>query len=78
MAKDNQVDKDIRILAEANRIREDEERSEAVRKLAREKKKREVDIFADKGSFAAKLKARRDAVESGDLEGAPEAFVNAD
>lgn len=69
--------KDIEILAEAKRIRDDEERSDAVRKNVSEKKKkgRKADVFAGEGSFAGKLKARREAIESGDLEGSHEVFI---
>jgi len=72
--EEDQVLKDVQVLAEAQRIRDDRDRSEAARKLARDKRKRDVDAFAGKGSFASKLKARREAVESGDLEGASVAF----
>lgn len=73
----NPDDKEIKLLAEARRIQEDEDRSDAVRKHMREKKKdgRKADVFAGEGSFAAKLKARREAVESGDLEGAQQVFI---
>lgn len=37
-------------------------------------KKRKADVFAGKDSLAYRLKRRRMAVESGDLEGAPGAF----
>ena len=69
--------KDIKLLAEARRIQEDEDRSDAVRKHMSGKRKdgRKADVFAGEGSFAGKLKARREAVESGDLEGAQEVFV---
>mgnify|MGYP001586513326 CR=1 FL=1 len=66
------ADKDVEILAEAKRIRDDEARSEAVRKHMRGRK---ADVFAGEGSFAGKLKARREAVEAGDLEGAQEVFI---
>ena len=66
------ADKDIEILAEAKRIQNDEDRSEAVRKHMRGRK---ADVFAGEGSVAGKLKARREAVEAGDLEGAQEVFV---
>lgn len=33
-----------------------------------------ADVFAGKGSFAAKLKARREAIEAGKVEEATEAF----
>ena len=33
-----------------------------------------ADIFAGKGSFAAKIKARREAMDVGELEAMPEAF----
>jgi hypothetical protein len=67
-------DQDIKILAEAKRIMNDEDRSESARKHMRGKG-RAADVFAGEGSFAGKLKARREAVESGDLEGAPEVFI---
>ncbi len=69
--------KDIEILAEARRIQEDEDRSEAVRKHMREKKKegRKADVFAGEGSFAGKLKARREIMEEGDIEGAQQVFI---
>lgn len=69
--------KDVQLLAEARRIQEDEDRSDAVRKRVREKKKneRKVDVFAGEGSFAGKLKARREAMEAGDPEGAQEVFL---
>ena len=63
-------DKDIRILAEAKRIIDDRERSDAARKRGRK-----ADVFAGEGSFAGKLKARRQAMEEGDLEGAQQVFV---
>lgn len=71
-----QARKDAKILAEARRIRDDDERSRAARELAREKgkKTRKPDVFAGKGSLAGGLRARRQAVESEDLEGAPAAF----
>lgn len=69
---DKPSDKDVQILAEAKRIQNDEDRSEAVRKHMRGRK---ADVFAGEGSFAGKLKARREAVESGDLEGAQEVFI---
>ena len=67
-------DQDIEILAEAKRIRDDEDRSEAVRKHMREKG-RKADVFAGEGSFAGKLKARREAMEEGDPEGARDVFI---
>lgn len=63
---------DIAILAEASRIMNDEDRSEAVRKHMRSRK---ADMFAGEGSFAGKLKARREMMESGDAEGAQQVFV---
>lgn len=39
--------------------------------------KRKVDELAGEGSFLDRLRKRRDAVEEGDLEGAPNAFTNA-
>lgn len=66
------ADQDIQILAEARKIQSDEDRSEAVRKHMRGRK---ADVFAEEPSFAGKLKARREAVESGDLEGAQEVFI---
>lgn len=68
-------DKDIQVLAEAKRILEDEDRSDTTRKHMREKGKRKADVFAGEGSLAGKLKARREAVESGDLEGANDVFI---
>lgn len=65
-------DKDIEILAEAKRIRDDEDRSETVRKHMRGRK---ADVFAGEGSFAGKLKARREAMEEGDPEGAQQVFI---
>ena len=65
--------KDIEILAEAKRIRDDEDRSDAVRKHMRGNRK--ADVFAGEGSFAGKLKARREAMESGDTEGAHDVFI---
>ena len=65
-------DKAVAILAEARRIQSDEDRSEAVRKHMRGRK---ADVFAGEGSFAGKLKARREAVEAGDPEGAQEVFI---
>lgn len=65
--------KDVKVLADARRIQEDEERSDAVRKHMSGKRK--ADVLAGEGSFAGKLKARREAVESGDLEGARDVFV---
>lgn len=38
---------------------------------------RKADVFAGPGSFAERLKQHRDAVESGDLEGANDAFKHA-
>jgi len=64
----NDAMKDAMILAEASKIRDDEERSKAVRELSRGKS-RKADVFAGKGSLADKLRKRRIAVESGDLEG---------
>jgi hypothetical protein len=74
---DKPDDKDIKLLAEARRIQEDQERSDAVRKHMREKKKegRKADVFAGEGSFAGKLKARREAMEEGDPEGAQQVFI---
>ena len=68
---------DVKLLAEARRIQEDEGRSDAVRKHMREKKKegRKADVFAGEGSFAGKLKARREAMEAGDPEGAAQVFI---
>lgn len=68
---------DVKLLAEAKRIRDDEDRSDAVRKHMSEKKKsgRKADIFAGEGSFAGKLKARRELIESDDLEGAGKVFI---
>jgi hypothetical protein len=68
---------DVKLLAEARRIQEDEDRSDAVRKHMREKKKegRKADVFAGEGSFAGKLKARREAMEDGDPEGAGQVFI---
>lgn len=63
---------DVSILAEAKRIMDDEERSEAVRKHMRSRK---ADMFAGEGSFAGKLKARREMMESGDAESAQQVFV---
>lgn len=37
-------------------------------------KKRKVDVFAASG-LAARLKARREAIEAGDLAGAQEAYI---
>ena len=68
----NPSDKDVQVLAEAKRIRDDEGRSEAVRKHMRGRK---ADVFAEKPSFAGKLKARREAIEAGDPEGAREVFI---
>ena len=68
----NPSKKDVQILAEAKRIRDDEDRAEAVRKHMRGRK---ADVVAGEGSFAGKLKARREAIESGDLEGAQEVFI---
>ena len=67
-------DQDIEILAEARRIQNDEDRSDAVRKHMRGKG-RKADVLAGEGSFAGKLKARREAMESGNLEGASEVFI---
>lgn len=39
--------------------------------------KRRVDDLAGAGSFLDNLRKRRDAVEEGDLEGAPNAFTQA-
>lgn len=68
---------DTKLLAEARRIQEDEDRAGAVRKHMREKRKdgRKADVFAGEGSFAGKLKARREAMEDGDAEGAQEVFI---
>jgi hypothetical protein len=43
----------------------------------REKKKngRKADVFAGEPSFAGKLKARREAMEDGDPEGAGQVFI---
>lgn len=65
--------KDVKILAEAQRILDDEDRSETNRKHMREKRK--ADVFAGEGSFAGKLKARREAMEAGDDEGARDVFI---
>lgn len=65
-------DKDIQILAEAKKIQDDEDRSEGIRKHMR---KRPADVFAGEGSTAGKLKARREAMEAGDPEGAREVFI---
>lgn len=70
---DKPAGKDIELLAEARRIQEDEDRSDAVRKHMREKRK--ADVFAGEGSFAGKLKARREAMEDGDPEGAGQVFI---
>lgn len=70
---ENPSDEDVQILAEARKIQNDEARSEAVRKHMRGRK---ADALAGEGSFAGKLKARREAVESGDLEGAGQVFIN--
>ena len=67
-------DEDVQILAEARKIQSDEDRSEAVRKHMRGKG-RKADTFAGEGSFAGKLKARREAMEDGDPEGAREVFI---
>ena len=67
-------DKAIAILAEARRIKNDEDRAEAVRKHMRGKG-RKADVFAGEGSFAGKLKARRMAMEEGDPEGARDVFI---
>lgn len=74
---DEPAAEEIKLLAEARRIQEDEERSDAVRKHMREKKKegRKADVFAGEGSFAGKLKARREAMEEGDPEGAGQVFI---
>lgn len=40
------------------------------------KKQRKVDVFAASG-LAAKLKARRQAIEAGDISGAQEAYERA-
>ena len=66
-------DQDVQILAEARKIQNDEDRSNAVRKHMRGNRK--ADVFAGDGSFAGKLKARREAMESGDLEGAHDVFI---
>ena len=68
---------DTKLLAEARIIQEDEDRSNAVRKHMREKRKdgRKADVFAGDGSFASKLKARRQMMEDGDPEGAQEVFI---
>lgn len=70
-------DSDVKLLAEAKRIQDDEDRSDAVRKHMSEKRKggRKADVFAGEGSFAGKLKARREAMEDGDPEGAQQVFI---
>ena len=40
--------------------------------------KRKVDELAGKGSLLDRLRKRRDKVEEGDLEGAPNAFTQAE
>jgi hypothetical protein len=69
----NDAMKDAMILAEAAKIRDDDERSKAVRELSRGKS-RKADVFAGKGSLSDKLRKRRMAVESGDIEDAQAAF----
>lgn len=39
--------------------------------------RRKADAFAGKGSMAAALKARREAIESGNVEGASKAYRKA-
>ena len=67
-------DEDVSILAEARKIQNDEDRSEAVRKHMRGKG-RKADVVAGEPSFAGKLKARREATEEGDPEGARDVFI---
>lgn len=78
MADDSneQARKDVLTLAEAALIRDDDKRREAVRRLTRENKdkKNKADLFAEKGSFAGGLRSRREAIESGDLDGAASAY----
>lgn len=66
-----QARRDMETLAEAARIRDDDERRKAARRAA---KNRKADELAGKGSLAAKLRARRQAVESGDIENAQTAY----
>lgn len=69
--EESQARRDMETLAEAARIRDDEKRRKAARKAAKDRK---ADVLAGAGSLAAKLRARRKAIESGDLEGAQTAF----
>ena len=61
------------VLAEAQRILNDEDRSTSARKNMR--KGRKADVFAGEGSVAGKLKARREKMEEGDPEGARDVFI---
>ena len=65
------TDKETEVLAEAQRILNDEDRSTSARKNM----KRKADVFAVDGLISGKLKARREKIEEGDPEGAREVFI---